>query len=180
MDGPLSLPPRIHGELLKIGIRISQATVAKYMVRRPHSPSPTWRSFLNNQALGIAAIDMFIVPSATFRLLFVMLILAHDRRNIVRFDVTQHPTAGWLPRLVTEAFPWDAAPRFLLRDRDSSYGPLFSRRVEVMGITEVIIAPRSPWQNPYVERAIGLIRRECLDHVIVFSERHLRRRRTVA
>ena len=118
---------------------------------------------------------MFIVPSATFRLLFVMLILAHDRRKIVRFDVTEHPTAGWLSRQVTEAFPWDTAPRFLLRDRDSSYGPVFSRRVEVMGITEVITAPRSPWQNPYVERAIGSIRRECLDHLIVFNERHLRR-----
>jgi hypothetical protein len=148
LANPLWGAPRIHGELLKLGIKISQATVRKYMVRPPHSPSPTWRSFLRNQALGIAAIDMFIVPSATFRLLFVLLILAHDRRKIVRFDVTQHPTAGWLSRQVTEAFPWDTAPRFLLRDRDSSYGPLFSRRVEVMGITEVIIAPRSPWQNP--------------------------------
>jgi putative transposase len=118
---------------------------------------------------------MFIVPSATFRLLFVMLILTHDRRKIVRFDVTEHPTAGWLSRQMTEAFPWDTAPRFLLRDRDSSYGPVFSRRVEAMDITEVITAPRSPWQNPYVERSIGSIRRECLDHLIVFSERHLRR-----
>ena len=115
---PLWGAPRIHGELLKLGIKISQATVAKYMVRRPQSPSPTWRSFLRTETLGIAAIDMFIVPSATFRLLFVMLILAHDRRKIVRFDVTQHPTAGWLSRQVTEAFPWDSAPRFLLRDRD--------------------------------------------------------------
>jgi len=120
--------------LLKLGIEISQATVAKYMVRRPHSPSPTWRSILRNQALGIAAIDMFIVPSATFRLLFVMLILAHDRRKIVRFDVTQHPTAGWLSRQLTEAFPWDTAPRFLLRDRDASYGAAFSKRVDAMGI----------------------------------------------
>ena len=117
---PLWGAPRIHGELLKLGITISQATVAKYMLRRPHSPSPSWRSFLRNQALGISAIDMFIVPSATFQLLFVMLILAHDRRKIVRFDVTQHPTAGWLSRQVTEAFPWDTAPRFLLRDRDAS------------------------------------------------------------
>ena len=134
--------PRIHGEFLKLGIKVSQATVAKYMLRRPHSPSPTWRTFLRNHALGSAAIDMFIVPSATFRLLFVMLILAHDRRKIVRFDVTEHPTAGWRSRQVTEAFPWDTAPRFLLRDRYSSYGPVFSRRVEVMGITEVITAPR--------------------------------------
>ena len=160
---PLWGAPRIHGELLKLGIEISQATVAKYMMRRPHSPSPIWRSFLRNQALGITAIDMFIVPSATFRLLFVMLILAHDRRKIVRFDVTQHPTAGRLSRQLTEAFPWDTAPRFLLRDRDSSYGAAFSKRVEAMGIMEVLTAPRSPWQNPYVERVIGF-RRECLDH----------------
>ncbi len=143
--------PRIHGELLKLGIEVSQATVAKYMLRRRGRPSPTWRSFLRNEAIGIAAIDMFVVPSATFRLLFVMLILAHDRRKIVRFDVTQHPTAGWLSRQVTEAFPWDTAPRFLLRDRDASYGSIFSKRVEVMGITEVVTAPRSPWQNAYVE-----------------------------
>ncbi len=143
--------PRIRGELLKLGIEVSQATVAKYMLRRRGRPSPTWRSFLRNEAIGIAAIDMFVVPSATFRLLFVMLILAHDRRKIVRFDVTQHPTAGWLSRQVTEAFPWDTAPRFLLRDRDASYGSIFSKRVEVMGITEVVTAPRSPWQNAYVE-----------------------------
>jgi transposase InsO family protein len=117
---------------------------------------------------------MFIVPSATFRLLFVMLILAHNRRKMVRFDVTQHPTAGWLSRQVTEAFPWDTAPRFLLRDRDASYGSVFSKRVEAMGITEVVIAPRSPWQNAYVERVIGSIRRECLDHLVIFNERHLR------
>jgi hypothetical protein len=145
------------------------------MLRRPHYPSPSRRSFPRNQAIGIAAIDIFIVPSATFRLLFVMLILAHARRKIVRLDVTQHTTAGWLSRQVTEAFPWDAAPRFLLRDRDLSYGPVFSRRVEAMGITEVITAPRSPWQNPYVERVTGSIRRDCLDHLIVFNECHLRR-----
>ena len=161
---PLWGAPRIHGELLKLGVEISQATVAKYMLRRSHSPSPTWRSFLRTQALGIAAIDMFIVPSGTFRLLFVMLILAHDRRKIVRFDVTQHPTAGWLSRQLTEAFPWDTAPRFLLRDRDSSYGTAFSKRVDAMGISQVLTAPRSPWQNPYVERVIGSIRQECLDH----------------
>jgi hypothetical protein len=175
LANPLWGAPRIHGELLKLGIEISQATVAKYMVRRPHSPSPTWRSFLRNQALGLAAIDMFIVPSATFRLLFVMLILAHDRRGIVRFDDTQHPTAGWLSRQITEAFPWDTAPRFLLRDRDASYSTAFSRRVKAMGITEVVTASHSPWQNPYVERVIGSIRRECLDHIIIFNERHLRR-----
>jgi len=175
LANPLWGAPRILGELLKIGISVSQATVAKYMLRRPHSPSPTWRSFLRNHALGIAAIDMFIVPSATFRVLFVMVILAHDRRKIVRFDVTEHPTADWLSRQLTEAFPWDTAPRFLLRDRDSSYGAEFSKRVDAMGIREVVISPRSPWQNPYVERVIGSIRRECLDHFIIFNARHLRR-----
>ena len=172
---PLWGAPRIHGELLKLGIEISQATVAKYMMRRRGTPSPTWRSFLLNQAKGIAAIDMFVVAAASFRLLYVMIILAHDRRKIVRFDVTLHPTAGWLSRQVTEAFPWDTAPRYLLRDRDASYGRYFHSRVEAMGITEVITAPRSPWQNAYVERVIGSIRRECLDHVVIFNERHLRR-----
>ena len=133
------------------------------------------RSFLRNEAIGIAAIDMFVAVSASFRLLYVMIILAHDRRRIVRFDVTQHPTAAWLAQQVIEAFPWETAPSFLLRDRDSSYGSVFSKRVAAMGITEVATAPRSPWQNPYVERVIGSIRRECLDHVIIFNERHLRR-----
>jgi hypothetical protein len=164
---PLWGAPRIHGELLKLGIQVSQATVAKYMMRRRGEPSPTWRSFLCNEAIGIAAIDMLAVPSATFRLLFVMLILTHDRRKIVRFDVTQNPTPGWLSRQVTEAFPWDAAPRFLLRDRDASYDSIFRKRVEAMGITEVVTAPRSPWQNAYVERVIGSIRRECLDEVVL-------------
>ncbi len=172
---PLWGAPRIHGELLKLGIEVSQATVAKYMVRRIGRPSPTWRSFLRNQAAGIAAIDMFVVVSASFRLLYVMIILAHDRRKIVRFDVTEHPIAVWLSRQVTEAFPWDTAPRYLLRDRDASFGAYFRNRVEAMGITEVLTAPRSPWQNAYVERAIGSIHRECLDHVVIFNERHLRR-----
>jgi hypothetical protein len=155
---PLWGAPRIHGELLKLGIEISQATVAKYMVRR-RGTSPTWRGFLRNQAAGIAAIDMFVVASASFRLLYVMNILTHDRRKIVRFDVTRHPTAGWLARQVTEAFPWDTAPRYLLRDRDASYGSEFCKRVDAMRIIEVLTAPRSPWQNAYVERVIGSIRR---------------------
>jgi transposase InsO family protein len=167
--------PRIHGELLKLGIEISQATVAKYMVPRPGTPSPTWRTFLRNQAEGIAAIDMFVVASASFRLLYVMVILAHDRRRIIHTAVAEHPTAAWLSRQVTEAFPWNTAPRYLLRDRDASYGQHFRRRVDAMGITEVVTAPRSPWQNAYVERVIGSIRRECLDHLVIFNERHLRR-----
>jgi len=161
--------------LLKLGIEISQATVAKYMVRRRRTPSPTWRSFLRNQAAGIAAIDMFVVASASFRLLYVMIILAHDRRTIVRFDITRNPTAGRLARQVTEAFPWDTAPRYLLRDRDGSYGAEFCKRVDAMEISEVVTAPRSPWQNAYVERVIGSLRRECLDYIVIFNERHLRR-----
>jgi transposase InsO family protein len=172
---PLWGAPRIHGELLKLGIEISQATVAKYMVRRRRTPSPTWRSFLRNHAQGIAAIDMFVMASVSFRLLYVMIILGHDRRKILRTAVTEHPTAAWLSRQVTEAFPWDTAPRYLLRDRDSSYGADFCSRVEARGITQVVTAPRSPWQNPYVERVIGSIRREYLDYVVIFNERHLRR-----
>jgi len=172
---PLWGAPRIHGELLKLGIEVSQATVAKYMVRRPGTPPQNWQTFLGNHAEGIAAIDMFVVASASFRLLYVMIILGHARRKIVRTAVTQHPTAAWLSRQVTEAFPWDTAPRYLLRDRDASYGSYFCNRVEAMGITEVITAPHSPWQNAYVERVIGSIRRECLDHIVIFNERHLRR-----
>ena len=172
---PLWGAPRIHGELLKLGIETSQATVAKYMVRRRDTPSPTWRSFLLNHAAGIAAIDMLVVASVSFRLLYVMIILAHDRRRIIHTAVTEHPTAAWLSRQVTEAFPWDTAPRYLLRDRDASYGQHFRKRVAAMAIKEVITAPRSPWQNACVERVIGSIRRECLDHIVIFNERHLRR-----
>src|SRR5213082_800588 len=141
----------------------------------PKVPSPTWRSFLRNHLPEIAAIDMFVVATATFRLLYVLIALKLDRRRVVHFAVTPNPTQDWLSRQMTEAFPWDTAPRYLLRDRDKSYGPAFRHRVRAMGITEVIIAARSPWQNPYVERLIGSIRRECLDHVIVFGEAHLRR-----
>jgi len=172
---PLWGAPRIHGEQLKLGIKVSQATVAKYMARRRGTPSQNWKTFLRNHAEGIGAIDMFVVASASFRPLYVMIILAHGRRKIMRTAVTEHPTAAWLSRQVTEAFPWDTAPRYLLRDRDSSYGSEFRSRVEAMNIAEVITAPRSPWQNAYVERVIGSIRRECLDHVVIFNERHLRR-----
>ncbi len=172
---PLWGAPRMHGELVKLGIEVSQATVAKYMVRGRGTPSQNWRTFLRNHAQGITAIDMFVAVSASFRLLYVMIILAHDRREIARFEVTQNPTAGWLSRQVTEAFPWDTAPRFLLRDRDRSYGAQFSKRVKAMGITEIVTAPRSPWQNAYVERVIGSIRRDCLDQIVIFNERHLRR-----
>jgi Integrase core domain len=174
LANPLWGAPRIHGELLKLGIEVSQATVGRYLPWRPKVPSPTWRSFLHNHLIEIAAIDMFVVATATFRPLYALIVLGHDRRRVIHFGVTENPTQVWLSRQMTEAFPWDTAPRYLLRDRDASYGPAFRNRVQVMGIKEVITAPRSPWQNPYVERLIGSIRRECLDHIIIFNENHLR------
>ena len=146
---PLWGAPRIHGELLKLGIEVSQATVAKYMIRRTSAPSPTWRSFLRIHAEGIAAIDLFVVASASFRLLYIVIILSHDRRKIVRFDVSEHPTAAWLSRQVTEAFPWDTAPRYLLRDRDASYGSYFCSRVEAMNKS-----PRSSRRRAHLGRTL--------------------------
>jgi putative transposase len=172
---PLWGAPRIHGELLKLGIEVSQATVGRYMPWRPKEPSPTWRSFLRTHMTDIAAVDMFVVATATFRILYAVIILDHDRRRVRHFDVTRNPTQAWLAQQITEAFPWDTVPRYLLRDRDTSYGLSFRDRVRAMGIEEVVTAPSSPWQNPYVERIIGSIRRECLDYVIIFSETHLRR-----
>jgi transposase InsO family protein len=172
---PLWGAPRIHGELLKLGIKVNQATVGRWMPWRPKVPSPTWRTFLRNHLPDIAAVDMFVVATASFRLLYALIVLSLDRRRVIHFEVTRTPTQDWLSRQLTEAFPWDTAPRYLLRDRDKSYGPAFHHCVRAMGITEVVTAPRSPWQNPYAERLIGSIRRECLDHVIIFNERHLRR-----
>src|SRR3979490_2447969 len=172
---PLWGAPRIHGELLKLGIEVSQATVGRYMPWRPKLPSPTWRSFLHNHLPDIAPIDMFVVATATFRILYALIVLGRDRRKAIHFDVTPNPTQAWLARQITEAFPWDTAPRFLLRDRDASYGQTFRDRVQAMAIEQVVTAPRSPWQNAYVGPIIGSIRRECLDHIIVFDERHLRR-----
>ena len=171
---PLWGAPRIHGELLKLGIKISQATVGRWMPWRPKVPSPTWRSFLHNHLTDIAAIDMFVVATATFRILYALIVLGHDRRKVIHFDVSQNPEQVWLSRQMTEAFPWETAPRYLLRDRDTSYGRAFRDRVKAMGIEEVLTAQRSPWQNPFAERLIGSIRRECLDHIIIFNERHLR------
>ena len=167
--------PRIHGELLKLGIDISQATVSKYMVRQKKPPSQTWRTFFENHADCIAGIDFFTVPTATFRILYVFIVLSHDRRQVVHFNVTKHPTAQWTAQQLVEAFPFDSVPRYLLRDRDAVYGKVVQRRIKSLGIEEVVTAPRSPWQNPYAERIIGSIRRDCLDHVIVLNERHLRR-----
>jgi len=174
MANPIWGAPRIHGELLMLGIEVSQATVGRYMPWRPKVPSPTWRSFLRNHMRNMAAVDMFVVATATFRLLYALIVLGHDRRRIIHFEVTQNPTQVWLARQMTEAFPWDTAPRYLLRDRDASYGQAFRDRVEAMAIKEVVTAAQSPWQNPYVERVIGSIRRECLDHIIIFDECHLR------
>jgi putative transposase len=175
LANPLWGAPRIHGELLKLGIDVSQATVGRYFPWRPKVPSQTWRSFLHNHMHDTAAVDMFVVVTARFQLLYALLVLGHERRKVIHFDVTQNPTQVWLARQINEAFPWDTAPRYLLRDRDTSYGQVFRNRLEAMAIEEVVTAPRSPWQNAYVERIIGSIRRECLDHVIVFDERHLRR-----
>ena len=167
--------PRIHGELLKLGIEISQGTVSKYMARQQIPPSQTWRTFLKNHADCIAGIDFFTVPTATFRILYVFIVLSHDRRHIMHFNVTTHPTAQWTAQQLVEAFPFDSAPHYLLRDRDAIYGEKVQRRIRSLGIEEVITAPRSPWQNPFVEKIIGSIQRDCLDHIIVFNERHLRR-----
>jgi putative transposase len=167
--------PRIHGELLKLGIVVCQATVSKYMVHQQKPPSQAWRAFLENHAEGMAGIDFFTVPTATFRILYVFIVLSHDRRQVVHFNVTEHPTGQWTAQQLLEAFPFDSAPRYLLRDRDAIYGEAVRRRIKSLGIEEVVSAPRSPWQNPFVERIIGSIRRDCLDHVIVLNERHLRR-----
>jgi len=158
--------PRIHGELRMLGIDVSQSTVAKYMVRHPKPPSQTWRTFLDNHVADLVSVDFFTVPTATFRILYVFVILRHDHREVVHFNITQNPTAQWTAQQIVEAFPFDPAPRFLLRDRDSTYGERFRRRVKSLGIEEVRTAPRSPWQNHYVERVIGSIRRECLNHVM--------------
>jgi transposase InsO family protein len=172
---PLWGAPRIHGELLKLGLDLAQTTVSKYMVRHHKPPSPSWRALLNNHVKDLVSIDFFTVPTVTFNVLFVFVVLAHDRRRVVHFNVTESPGARWTAQQTVEAFPWDTAPRYLLRDRDGIYGHEFTSRVDHMGIKEVKTAPRSPWQNPYVERVIGTLRRDCIDHVIVFNENHLRR-----
>ena len=159
---PLWGAPRIHGELLKLGIEVSQATVGRYMPWRPREPSPTWRPFLRSHMTDIAAVDMFVVATATFRILYAVIILDHDRRRVIHFDVTRNPTQALLAQQITEAFPWDTVPRYLLRDRDTSYGLGFRDRVRAMDIEEVVTAP-----SPYVERIMGSIRRECLDPIHV-------------
>jgi len=172
LANPLWGAPRIHGELLKLGIDVGQTSVAKYMARRRRPPSQGWRTFLLNHTGGIASIDLFVVPTISFKLLYGLLILRHDRRRILWVGVTPSPTADC--RQVSEACGWEPVPDYLVRDRDRVYGQAFARRLRAMGIRDRPTAPRSPWQNGYAERLIGSIRRECLDHVIVLGERHLR------
>jgi putative transposase len=174
-SNPLWGAPRIHGESLKLGIDMSERSVSRLMPKDRKPPSQTWRTFLNNHIREMVSIDFLTVPTATFRVLYVIVVLAHNRRRVVHFNVTAHPTAAWTAQQIIEAFPEETAPRFLLRDRDRIYGEEFRRRIAGMKIEEVITAARSPWQNPFVERIIGSIRRECLDHLIVLSENHLRR-----
>jgi transposase InsO family protein len=175
LANPLWGAPRIHGELLKLGIEIGQTTVAKYMARGRCPPSQTWNTFLKNHAAGIAAIDLFVVPTIGFKMLYALIVIGHERRTLLSFGVTAHPTADWVAGQITEAFPWDRAPHCLIRDRDAVYGGPVMRRLRAMGIRDHPTAPRSPWQNAYAERLIGSARRECLDHVIVLGQRHLRR-----
>ncbi|WMT79685.1 integrase core domain-containing protein [Bradyrhizobium sp. Ash2021] len=174
LANPLWGAPRIHGELLKLGIEIGQTSVAKYMARRRGPPSQGWKTFLRNHADGIVAMDLFVVPTISFRLLYGLLIMGHGRRQILWVGATAHPTAEWIANQLTQACGWEQTPRYLIRDRDRAYGEIFIRRVRSIGIRDRPTPPRSPWQNAYAERLIGSIRRECIDHIVVFGERHLR------
>ena len=175
LANPLWGAPRIHGEFLKLGIDISEATVSKYLVRHRGPPSQNWRAFLQNHSKELISLDFLTVPTASFKVLFVLVILSNDRRRILHFNVTDHPTATWTAQQLVEACGMDEKPKYLIRDRDAIYGKIFSRRVQSLGIKEVMTAFRSPWQNPYAERVIGSIRHECLDHVIVLGPTHLKR-----
>ena len=175
VENPLWGAPRIHGELLKLGFEIAQSSVAKYMVKRQGPPNQGWRTFLRNHAPDIAAMDLFLVPTIGFDLLYAFVIVRIDRRNLVWINVTKNPSAEWVARQVTEAFPWDEAPHYLIRDRDQIYGSVVTRRLRAMGIRDKPTASASPWQNGDAERLIGSIRRDCVDHVIVLGAAHLRR-----
>jgi transposase InsO family protein len=175
VDNPLWGAPRIHGELLKLGFEVAQSSVAKYMVKRPGPPSQGWRTFLRNHAPDIAAMDLFVAPTIGFDLLYAFIIVRLARRDLVWINVTPRPTADWIARQITEAFPWNEAPRYLIRDQDRVYGAAAMRRLRAMGIRDKPIAPGSPWQNGFAERLIGSIRRECVDHIVVLGETHLRR-----
>jgi transposase InsO family protein len=174
-ENPLWGAPRLHGELVKLGIDIGETSVGKYLVRGRRPPSQTWRTFLENHVKTMVSVDLFAVPTIRFQVLYVFLVLAHERRRILDFNVTAHPTTEWTAQQLREAFPFDQVPRYLLRDRDCIFGAEFRKDVKAMGIKEVLSAPRSPWQRAFVERVIGTRRRECLDHVIVFNETSLYR-----
>jgi transposase InsO family protein len=174
LANPLRGAPRIHGEFLKLGIDISESTVSKYMVRRRGPPSQDWRTFLQNHSKELISLDFLTLPTAGFKVLFVLVILSNDRRRILHFSVTEQPTAAWTAQQLVEACGLNEKPKYLIRDRDAIYGKIFSRRAQTLGIEEVLTAYRSPWQNPYAERVIGSIRRECLDHIIVLGSRHLK------
>ena len=178
-ENPFWGAPRIHGELLMLGFNVAQSTVSKYMARGHKPPSQSWRTFLLNHADAIASIDMCVVPTVTFERLFAFLILGHSRRQLLWFEVTRHPTAAWLARQITEAFPWVSVPTYLIRDNDGAYGHVFRNRLGATGIRDRPTSPRSPWQNGYVERLIGTLRRECLDQMLIFGEAHLRQILTV-
>ncbi len=167
--------PKIVAELAKLGIEVAKSTVEKYRPLERKPPSPTWRTFLDQHVQDLASIDFFTVPTVAFRVLFVLVVLSHDRRRIVHFNVTEHPTARWTAQQLVEAFPFDTAPRYLIRGGDGIFGREVTRRIESLGMEEIVTAPTSPWQNAYVERVIGTLRRELLDHVIVLNERHLKR-----
>ena len=175
IENPLWGAPRIHGELLKLGFEVAQSSVAKYMVKQHGLPSQGWRTFLRNHAPDIAAMDLFVVPTLTFDLLYALVIVRLGRRDLVWINATANPTAEWIAQQITEAFPWNEAPRYLIRDQDGIYGVAVRRRLAAIGIRDRPIARGSPWQNGFAERLIGSIRRECLDHVIVVGEAHLRR-----
>src|SRR6202171_3148252 len=175
VENPLWGGPRIHGELLKLGFEVAQSSVAKYMIKRRWPPSQGWRTFLRNHAPDVAAMDLFVVPTIGFDLLYAFVIVRLDRRGLAWISVTTNPTAEWVARQITEAFPWDGAPGYMIRDRDRIYGTVVTRRLRAMGIRDKPIAPASPWQNGVVERLIGSIRRECVDYIIVLGEAHLRR-----
>jgi transposase InsO family protein len=173
IENPLWGAPRIHGELLKLGFEVAQSSVAKYMVKRHGPPSQGWRTFLRNHAPDIAAMDLFVVPTIGFDLLYAFVIIRLDRRDLVGINVTTNPTAEWIARQLTEAFPWNEAPLYVIRDRDRIYGTIVTRRLRAMGVRDRPTAPASPWQNGFAERLIGPIRRECVDHFVVLSEAHL-------
>ncbi|MFZ0722809.1 MAG: integrase core domain-containing protein [Xanthobacteraceae bacterium] len=175
IENPLWGAPRIHGELLKLGFEVAQSSVAKYMVRRRGPPSQGWRTFLRNHAPDIAAMDLFVVPTIGFDLLYAFIIVRLDRRELVWVNVTANPAAEWIARQITQAFPWDETPRYLIRDRDRIYSAAVTGRLRAMGIRDKPIAPGSPWQNGFAERLIGSIRRECTDYVVALGEGHLRR-----